>query len=87
MECADGQPTGIGLSRGTSDDLVIYMAGGGACWDHQSCYEQERATFIAEGFGAAEFGDESPDLSEIELFDRDASDNPDDDPAWADINP
>ena len=36
--CADGTPTGIGVSLTTaSDDLLIYLNGGGACWDAATC--------------------------------------------------
>ncbi len=36
--CADGSSTGIGVSLTTdSDDLLIYLNGGGACWDQATC--------------------------------------------------
>ncbi|HVZ75188.1 MAG TPA: pectin acetylesterase-family hydrolase [Polyangia bacterium] len=36
--CDDGSPTGIAVNPGTSDDLVIYFEGGGACWDFSTCF-------------------------------------------------
>jgi hypothetical protein len=35
--CGDGSQTGIGVNFGTSDELVIYLEGGGLCWDEPSC--------------------------------------------------
>jgi hypothetical protein len=36
--CADGSTTGIGVSlTAASDDLLIYLNGGGACWDQATC--------------------------------------------------
>lgn len=35
--CNDGSPTGFGLSAGTSNDLLIFFLGGGACWDYETC--------------------------------------------------
>jgi hypothetical protein len=32
MICADGSPTGIGIMRGSADAVLVYLAGGGACW-------------------------------------------------------
>ena len=37
--CANGSPTGIGINVGTSKRLVIYMEGGGACWDEATCFK------------------------------------------------
>ncbi|MEZ4466742.1 MAG: pectin acetylesterase-family hydrolase [bacterium] len=34
---------------------IIYLIGGGACWDEASCYRQGRAAFIEEGFTGADF--------------------------------
>ncbi len=35
--CMNGSPTGIGVNLGTSGDLVIYMEGGGACFNNDTC--------------------------------------------------
>ncbi len=35
--CRDGSSTGIGVRRGTSDKLVIYFEGGGACFNGFTC--------------------------------------------------
>jgi hypothetical protein len=51
--CQDGTPTGIGLSPGTSADLVLYLQGGGACWDSLTCVTFHTAS--RGPFGRAEF--------------------------------
>ncbi len=53
--CANGQPTGIGINRGNADKLVIYLEGGGACWDATTCYALKTATNIESGFDQAAF--------------------------------
>lgn len=35
--CGYGQQTGIGVSVGTSDEVMIYLEGGGLCWDELTC--------------------------------------------------
>jgi hypothetical protein len=37
--CGDGSPTGIGVNLGTSKRLVVYLEGGGACWDKTTCFD------------------------------------------------
>lgn len=36
--CDDGTPTGIGINPGTSDNVLIFLNGGGACWDYSTCF-------------------------------------------------
>lgn len=52
--CDDGSPTGIAVNTSTrSQNLLIFMNGGGACWDFLTCFTLNTA---AHGpFGAAEF--------------------------------
>ncbi|MFO0584237.1 MAG: pectin acetylesterase-family hydrolase [Anaeromyxobacter sp.] len=51
--CEDGTPTGVAVSPGAGPDLVVFLNGGGACWDWLSCYVLDLA---ATGpFGEAEF--------------------------------
>lgn len=35
--CADGGPYAIYVRRGSSNNLLIHFAGGGACWDAETC--------------------------------------------------
>jgi hypothetical protein len=36
MSCADGSPTGIGVSRGGAE-VLLFLNGGGACWSAGAC--------------------------------------------------
>lgn len=47
--CRDGSSTGIGVRRGSSDNLVIFFEGGGACFNGFTCLAND------ENFGADEF--------------------------------
>jgi len=43
--CDDGTPTGVGVSLAPdSKDLLIFMQGGGACWDYESCAVSNSST-------------------------------------------
>jgi hypothetical protein len=54
MKCGDGSTTGIGVSKSSkSNKLLVYMEGGGACWDETSC-TVPTATFLS-GFGEVAF--------------------------------
>ena len=37
MACADGSPTGVGVSRGRDDAVLVFLNGGGACWGASAC--------------------------------------------------
>jgi len=55
--CRDGSTTGIGVrllsgARG----VMIYLQGGGACYDAKSCEQNSRAPIAGENFGEAKFG-------------------------------
>ena len=52
--CDDGTPTGIGIRpSATSDKLVVFFNGGGACWDYTTC--AVLGTSVHGPFGAAQF--------------------------------
>ena len=36
--CGDGSPTGVSVSRGEGDGLLVFLDGGGACWDALTCF-------------------------------------------------
>jgi hypothetical protein len=48
MVCADGSPTGIAILPGSADAVLVYLAGGGACWSEAECEALTR-------FGRPEF--------------------------------
>lgn len=35
--CDDGSPTGIAINRSDSKNLLVFLMGGGACWDYLTC--------------------------------------------------
>lgn len=50
MRCADGSATGIAVSPGRSDAVLVYLAGGGACWGDAVCDGS-----VPRAFGAADY--------------------------------
>ncbi|HEX9050638.1 MAG TPA: pectin acetylesterase-family hydrolase [Anaeromyxobacter sp.] len=44
--CNDGSPTGIGIEASPTPgaDVIVFLDGGGACWDYLSCYTLHTAT-------------------------------------------
>jgi hypothetical protein len=74
--CANGSGTGLGVAPASSAeaDVVLYLAGGGACWDAASCYLVKSAWNVELGYGAAQFASER--FRSIPLFDRRAAGNP-----------
>ena len=36
-QCALGAPAGLGYNPGASDELLIFVQGGGACWNNGTC--------------------------------------------------
>lgn len=50
--CDDGSPTGLGVNPGSGPDLLVFLDGGGACWDYLTCYVLNTAS--RGPFGAAE---------------------------------
>jgi hypothetical protein len=36
-QCAQGAPAGLGYNPGGSEDLVVFVQGGGACWNNGTC--------------------------------------------------
>src|SRR5438477_2668545 len=64
-QCMNGTPTGIGVNLGTSGDLVIYMEGGGACFNDDTCKHAAHPN----GWGPSDFGVNIGPYN-IGLFDR-----------------
>lgn len=79
--CANGQTTGIGVNLAKPGARVlIYLEGGGACWDDDSCYVQKSAANIDSGYGPADFAAVASKggllLQPDTAFDRSAQANP-----------
>ncbi|WP_438039336.1 hypothetical protein [Sorangium sp. So ce128] len=63
--CANGDTTGIGVNlTSKSKRVVVYLEGGGACWDEDTCYTLGASQHVASGYGedelAADFTDDLP---------------------------
>lgn len=63
--CMNNTPTGIGVNLGTSGDLVIYMEGGGACFNADTCDSVAHPS----GWGPDQFGSNIGPYN-IGIFDR-----------------
>ncbi len=54
--CGNGTPAGFGVNLSTvSDDLFVYVEGGGACWDANTCFTAKTAVHIEDTLTAASF--------------------------------
>jgi hypothetical protein len=75
--CGNGQPTGLGLNPGPapgSTELLLYLQGGGACWDALTCFGLKIATHVEDGYTGATFASET--LTSSSFFDRTLPGNP-----------
>jgi hypothetical protein len=56
-KCANGSPTGVGINLAEdSDELLIFLQGGGACWDAATCWGPVSTSFYVQtGYSALEF--------------------------------
>ncbi|RDV37897.1 hypothetical protein DV096_12365 [Bradymonadaceae bacterium TMQ3] len=82
--CGGGGPAGLGLNLNeASTDLVIFLNGGGACWDAASCYVLNAAVNIEGEYTAAKFASEVRPLIASGLFDREDEANPWPDASYA----
>jgi hypothetical protein len=71
MICADGTPTGIAISRGSADAVLVYVAPGGACWSEGECHAN-----TPRAFGRAEFGLATDFFVPGTILDRTVAGNP-----------
>jgi hypothetical protein len=71
--CGNGSETGIGVNPSNdSTDLYIYMQGGGACWDEQTCFLRGSASNLS-GYQAAQFA--ADNTKGLFMFNRTESTN------------
>lgn len=47
--CFSGNPFQVSYRDGPSDNLLLYLQGGGACWDRLTCYVLETASSTSNG--------------------------------------
>ncbi|MEO8705326.1 MAG: pectin acetylesterase-family hydrolase [Kofleriaceae bacterium] len=79
--CGYGQQTGIGVSVGAGSDVLIYLEGGGLCWDEVSCEVNVGpvvlASYFTNGFTKATFdGILAGGGYSAGIFDRTLANNP-----------
>ena len=69
--CGNGTPAGIGISEGNAPSrLMIFFAGGGACWDTTSCYIVGSAVNIETTFNQDVLERELAPVENSGLIDR-----------------
>jgi hypothetical protein len=74
--CGNGTGTGLGVNLTTrSSRVLLFLMGGGACWDGGTCYLLHTAANF-DGYGEAEFTSEIRDVGSLEIFDRENANNP-----------
>lgn len=71
--CDDGSPTGIAVRPGDGPGVVVFLNGGGLCWDAQTCLVLQTST--SGPYGAAQFAQMAPAFAGT-LLDPGAPDNP-----------
>jgi hypothetical protein len=75
--CANDTPTGIGVNlTDKSKDVVIYLQGGGACWNQLTCYTLKQAVNIEDGYDEASFTYDVGGSLKEDFFSRTNADNP-----------
>ena len=71
--CSDGSQTGVAVSPGTGPDVLLFLDGGGACWDYTTCFVLGLAR--PGPFGRAEFEANQASLPGT-ILDREVQGNP-----------
>ena len=79
--CGDGSTVGIGINpSSTGTRLLIYLEGGGACYDELTCYTLQTAANFTSGYSEAAFNAEAADTGYLAkpggFFDRTSANNP-----------
>jgi Pectinacetylesterase len=75
--CANGSTTGIGINPGDAGArLVVFLNGGGACWDEATCYQLQTASYIQSGYGQTQFSGDAQTLLGSSFFNRNDAANP-----------
>jgi hypothetical protein len=83
MICGTGTPTGIGVNPSPgSKKLVIFLEGGGACFDVGTCTGPMPSASHFTGFGAGDMAKYAADDGKTGIFDRNDTKNPLRDANW-----
>ena len=82
MQCANGAATGIGVNlTDRSDRVMIFLQGGGACWDYTTCFTVKSAVNIETGYTEQNFTTEIGQIGSAWIWQRNAL-NPFRDASW-----
>jgi hypothetical protein len=82
MQCGNGGATGIGVNlTDRSDKVMIFLQGGGACWDAATCFVVKSAVNIESGYTEASFTSEIAQIGAAWVWQRNAL-NPFRDASW-----
>jgi hypothetical protein len=75
--CADGNPTGLAINlTDRSPNALIFLMGGGACWNYASCYQSTTAAYIDPGFEASDMPFLTIEMDAVGVTNRDSTTNP-----------
>jgi hypothetical protein len=67
--CGNGSSTGLAVDLGTTNDLLVFFDGGGACWNWLTC-NPVKATAVDRGFDEAKFKIEARDFIPSSITNR-----------------
>jgi len=77
MRCRDGSSTGIGVRpSGQSSAVMLYLQGGGACYDAESCRQNAESPIAGSSFSVGEFQNWVSTLGNQGVFNISHADNP-----------
>lgn len=71
--CSDGSATGVAVNRGDGPDLLLFLDGGGACWETLTCFTAGTAS--PGPYREAEFERQRPQIAGS-VLDRNLPGNP-----------
>lgn len=76
--CGNGTPAGIGLNPapGGSRRVLLYLAGGGACWDFFTCYVLKTSVHVEDTYSQAVLDAEVAQITAWGLTDRQDATSP-----------
>ena len=79
--CGDGSTVGIGINpSSTGTRVLIYLEGGGACYDSLTCYSLQTAAYFTTGYSETDFTTEASSSNYLAqtdgFFDRTSATNP-----------
>ncbi|HET7844766.1 MAG TPA: pectin acetylesterase-family hydrolase [Xanthomonadales bacterium] len=76
--CGNGSTTGIGINPSATGGtrVVIFLTGGGGCWDTLTCITLQTAANFNTGYGPPQFANDQASFLNAGFFDRTRATNP-----------